>query len=117
MDQDEYKKRIEQYDKLIERATSFNESVSADDASRAVAAEKAAKAELKNWEAKLKAGGANAKQYEELIRLSKIAIETTKSQREVLGRIKNEVGVTVNKFNDFVRSTAVQYNYAQQMAK
>lgn len=117
MDQDEYKKRVERYDKLIERATSFNESVSADDASRARAEEKAAKAELKNWEAKLKAGGANVKQYEELIRLAKIQIETSKSQREVLGRIKNEVGVTVNKFNDFVRSTAVQYNYAQQMAK
>ena len=69
------------------------------------------------WEEKLKAGGANIEQYKELIRLAKLQIETSRSQREVLGRIKNEVGITVNKFNDFVRSTAVQYNYAQQMAK
>ncbi len=117
MDQDEYKARVQRYNQLIERATDFNAKVTADDASRARAEEKAAKKELENWQAKLNAGGANNEQLKELIRLSKLAIETSKSQREVLGRIKNEVGVTVNKFNDFVRSTAVQYNYAQQMAK
>ena len=117
MDQDEYKKILKRYDGLTERATAYNDKITADDAARARAAEKRAKEELKVWEEKLNAAGANKEQYKELIRLAKLQIETSRSQREVLGRIKNEVGVTVNKFTDFVRSTAVQYNYAQQMAK
>ena len=78
---------------------------------------KEALAEIKLWKEKLNVKGANVKQYEELIRLAEKNVAISKSQREVLGRIKNEVKVTLDSFTDFVRSTAVQYNYAQQMAK
>jgi hypothetical protein len=114
---DEFKSKMDYYDKLIERATAFNDKVTADDQSRARAQEKQAKKDIAAWKEKLEAGGANIEQYKELIRLAEDLIATNRSQREVFGRIKNEIKVTVNKFNDFVRSTAVQYNYAQQMAK
>jgi hypothetical protein len=114
---DEFKSKMDYYDKLIERATAFNDKVTADDQSRARSQEKQAKKDIDAWKEKLEAGGANIEQYKELIRLAEDLIATNRSQREVFGRIKTEIKVTVNKFNDFVRSTAVQYNYAQQMAK
>ena len=52
MNQDEYKARVKRYDQLIERATDFNAKVTADDASRARAEEKAAKKELETLASK-----------------------------------------------------------------
>ena len=117
MTEDEYGEIIKRYKGLTERANNYNDEITAQSFSRHRREEKEALTEIKLWKEKLNVKGANVKQYEELIRLAEKNVAISKSQREVLGRIKNEVKVTLDSFTDFVRSTAVQYNYAQQMAK
>jgi len=117
LSEDEFKKSVERYRNLLEEATNYNDQVTAQSAARAKRDIKTAKEELNVLKKKLDAGTILYDQYKKLTDLSSKYIDVLKGQNQVLGRVKQELKLTVSSLNDFLQSTAVQFNYAQLMAK
>ncbi|GAF95249.1 unnamed protein product, partial [marine sediment metagenome] len=117
MAEDEYKKAVQRWRNLLEEATNYNDEITAQSASRARREVKQAKARLSELDKQLTKGDILKNQYDVLYRLAEKQIDVLKGQNQVLGRIKQELKLTVTSLKDFLQSTAVQFNYAQMMAK
>ena len=117
MSNDEFKEAVQRWRNLLEEATNYNDEITAQSASRSRREVKQAKERLSELDKQLTKGDILKNQYDVLYGLAKKQISALQGQNQVLGRIKQELKITVNSVKDFLQNTAVQYNYAQMMAK
>ena len=114
---DDYNEQLKQAKKLRQEATAWNEDIKAASASQRKEEIQQLREKYKAWEKEFEKNGELKEQAKEMMKVQKGLLRFYKEQSTVLGRIKQEGKVTMNTFKDFLSDTAVQYNYAQKIAK
>ena len=113
----DFNKALNKARTLRAEATAWQEDITAASASQRREEINQIKAKIKGFEAEVEAGHLLREEADRLTDAYDKQLLVLKSQEQVFGRIKQEAQVTLNRVLDFVQSTAVQYNYAQKLAK
>jgi hypothetical protein len=114
---DDHKAVLKELKELRQEATSWNEEIKATSASQRRETIKDLQETLSYWKKQFKENEALKEQAGKIVKLAKSQLGFYKEQATVLGRIKQEGKVTMNNLTNFLQNTAVQYNYAQKIAK